>query len=72
MLGLKDRKKSMKMGDVKEKAKYLGIVPGKMKKAELIHTIQQWEGNTPCFGKCNGECTNDECCFITDCLKAKM
>ena len=31
MLGLKDRKKSMKMGDVKEKAKYLGIVPGKMK-----------------------------------------
>jgi hypothetical protein len=71
MLGLKERKRSMKMAEVKDKAKHLGIVPSKMKKVELIHTIQQWEGNTPCFGRSNGGCTNEECCFIGDCLRTK-
>jgi hypothetical protein len=71
MLGLKERKKSIKMAEVKEKAKYLGIVPGKMKKAELIQTIQEWEGNTSCFGRCNGQCTNEACCFIVDCLRTR-
>ncbi|MHC4187520.1 MAG: SAP domain-containing protein [Planctomycetota bacterium] len=71
MLGLKDRKKSMKIAEVREKAKYLGIVHGKMKKAELIHTIQEWEGNTPCFGRSDGQCTNEACCFIVDCLRTR-
>jgi hypothetical protein len=72
MLRLKEQKKSMKMAEIKEKARYLGIIPGKMKKAELIHSIQQAEGFTPCFGRCNGECTNEECCFIVDCVQTNL
>jgi hypothetical protein len=71
MLGVKTKRKSMRMVEIKDKAKFLGIVPGRMKKTELIHTIQQWEGNTQCFGRSNGECTNEECCFIGDCLRTK-
>ena len=59
---------SMKMIEVKEKAKTLGINAGKMKKIELIHSIQQTEGNTPCFGKSNGQCPYTNCCFMEDCL----
>ncbi len=59
----------MKLNEIKEKAKSLGINAGKMKKAELIHAIQQAEGNTPCFGRSNGQCPHTNCCFIDDCLK---
>lgn len=65
-------KKSIKMPQIREKAKALGITPGKMKKAELIHAIQQAEGYTPCFGKSNGHCPYTECCFRGDCLKTTL
>ena len=58
----------MKMIEVKEKAKSLGINAGKMKKTELIHSIQKTEGHTPCFGKSNGQCPYVDCCFMEDCL----
>jgi hypothetical protein len=58
----------MKMPQIKNKAKSLGITPGKMKKAELIHSIQIAEGCTPCFGRSNGQCGNTDCCFMPDCL----
>lgn len=54
------------------KARNLGIAPGKMKKAELIHAIQLVEGNTPCFGKSNGQCPYTDCCFMGDCLKIRF
>jgi len=59
----------MKIEDVRKKAKKLGINCGKMKKTELILSIQKAEGNTPCFGKSNGECQYTNCCFMEDCLK---
>lgn len=62
---------SMKLAEIKEKARGLGVTPGKMKKVELIHTIQMREGNTPCFGRSNGECGNVDCCFMADCLKTR-
>jgi len=40
-------KKRINMPEIRVKAKALGITPGKMKKAELIHAIQQAEGYTP-------------------------
>jgi hypothetical protein len=58
----------MKINEIKQKAKALGINCSKMKKAEIIHAIQRTEGNTPCFGKC--QYTN--CCFIDDCLKIQL
>ena len=63
---------NMKMLEIKEKAKPLGIVPGKMKKVELIHAIQKTEGNTPCFGKADNHCPYTDCCFMEDCLAAKQ
>ena len=64
--------KTMKMPEIREKAKTLGITPGKTKKTDLIHTIQQAEGYDPCFGQPNGQCSNADCCFICDCLKVKL
>ena len=64
-----EKPKTMKVAEVKTKAKELGIAPGKMKKIELIHAIQTAENNTPCYGTCNGWCEQSECCFITDCVK---
>lgn len=65
-------KKSMKMPEIKRKAQALGITPGKMKKVELIHSIQIAEGYTPCFGTSNGECPYTNCCFMEDCLKVRV
>lgn len=59
----------MKLGEVKKKAKKLGINFGKMNKTELIRTIQMAEGNTPCFGTSDGNCPHMDCCFMKDCLK---
>ena len=66
------KKSRMTIGDIRNKAQKLGITPGKMNKTELIHTIQTWEGYTPCFGQSNGECGNIGCCFMAECLKTKL
>jgi len=60
----------MTMTQIKAKAKTLGVIPGKMKKAELIHAIQATEGCTPCYGRSNGDCPWLECCWRSDCFKA--
>ena len=64
--------KSMKVAEVKMKAKNLGIAPGRMRKAELVHAIQLAEGYSPCFGRSNGQCSYDDCCFMADCLKLQL
>lgn len=63
--------KRMTMPEVRERAKMMGITPGKMKKAELIHSIQMAEGCTPCYGRSNGQCPWLECCWRSDCFKTK-
>jgi hypothetical protein len=63
--------KRMNIRQLQEKAKNIGIDPGKMKKTELIHTIQKTEGFTPCFGTANGYCPQEACCFRDDCLTSK-
>ena len=63
--------KRMTMPEIKKRAKMMGIMPGKMKKAELIHSIQRAESCTPCYGRSNGECPWLECCWRSDCFKAK-
>ena len=59
----------MKMTEVKEKARKMGVDPKKMNKTDLIRTIQKNEGYEECYGKSNGSCERDDCLFITDCLK---
>ncbi|MCK4291597.1 MAG: SAP domain-containing protein [Planctomycetes bacterium] len=61
--------KRMNMPEIKAKARDLGITPGKMKKTELIRSIQSAEGCTPCYGTSNGQCPYTDCCFIKDCLR---
>jgi hypothetical protein len=63
------KSKRMTMPKIRMKAKSLGIDFGKMKKPELIHTIQLTEGYSACFGTSGGHCDYTDCCFIQDCLK---
>jgi hypothetical protein len=72
MTATKVADKRMTMPEIKMKAKELGIEHGKMKKPELIHAIQTAEGNTPCFGRSNGQCPYTDCCFMKDCLKTRL
>ena len=71
MPAIKVLQKSMTMPQIREKARELGIKPGKTKKTELIRIIQQAEGNNPCYGRSNGQCPNIDCCFMSDCLKIR-
>ena len=61
--------KRMGMPEIRMKAKSLGLKPGKIKKAELIHAVQLAEGCMQCFGKSDGHCSYIDCCFIKDCLR---
>jgi hypothetical protein len=61
----------MSIPQLKAKAEKLGVNPGKMKKTELIHSIQRAEGFNPCFGTTNGYCPQEACCFRDDCLTLK-
>jgi hypothetical protein len=61
--------KTITMAEIGRKAIALGIQPGQMNKTELIHSIQQAEGNTACFRTSNGRCLFTDCCFMADCLK---
>lgn len=72
MPAVKQLAKSMKMPEIRKKAEALGINPGKMKKTELIHLIQETEGYTPCFGTSNGQCSQTDCCFMQDCFKIRF
>lgn len=64
------KSKRMSLPEIRSKAQYLGIDPGKMKKPELIHNIQVVEGYSPCFGTSGGHCDQTACCFVVDCLKS--
>ncbi len=61
----------MKIAEVREKAKALGLIPRNMRKADLIHAIQRKEGYTPCFRRSSGLCPHTDCCFRDDCLRIK-
>lgn len=59
----------MKMTDVKRKAKELGVKPGKIRKADLIRSIQAKEGNVPCYQTGLDSCDQTNCCWMSDCLQ---
>ncbi len=66
------KKKSIAMPQIQKKAKKLSIIPGKMKKTDLIHAIQQAENCTPCYGTSNGYCEYTDCCFMVDCPRTTL
>ncbi len=58
----------MKMQEVREMAKKLGLKTGGMKKVDLIRAIQSEEGNTPCYQTEVGSCDQTDCCWRDGCL----
>jgi len=59
----------MNMQEIRVLAKDLGIKYSRMKKAELIQTIQLTEGNFGCFSSAiSGDCDQTACLWRDDCL----
>jgi len=59
----------MKLNEIREKAKVLGIkVMATTKKADLVRQIQKAEGNFDCFGTAKDHCDQLDCCFREDCM----
>jgi hypothetical protein len=58
----------MKMQEIRQRAKLLGLKLGKKRKADLIRTIQAAEGNFSCFQTGSEACDQSGCCWREDCL----
>jgi hypothetical protein len=61
-------KNIMNVQEAREIAKGMGVSPGKMKKVELIRSIQVKEGNFPCFQAATHNCDQMDCRWRNDCL----
>ncbi|MBF0274642.1 MAG: SAP domain-containing protein [Nitrospinae bacterium] len=61
----------MKLQEIKDKAKGLGIKTSKIKKGDLVRSIQTAEGNIPCFESSVDYCDQKDCCWRPDCLNEK-
>ncbi|BCS55453.1 Rho termination factor N-terminal domain-containing protein [Geobacter sp. SVR] len=58
----------MRIEEIKEIAKQYGIKAGRMKKADLVRSIQAAEGNNTCFGTGqSGCCGQADCLWREDC-----
>jgi len=61
----------MKLQEIKDIAKKMGVVAGKMKKPDLIKAIQRAEGNNECFATDSvSSCGQMNCLWRADCMKA--
>lgn len=60
----------MKTTEIRARGKDMGLtLPTKMRKGEMIRSIQRAEGNSTCFGADGRfDCPQMECCWRTDCL----
>jgi len=63
----------MNVQEIREKAAIFGVQGvGRMRKADLVRSIQQAEGNSPCFGaEWRYNCGEIDCCWRDDCMKVK-
>lgn len=60
----------MKMADIRKRATELGLKSSRMKKVDLIRSIQTSEDNIPCFGTERVQyCGEEACLWRDDCLK---
>ena len=57
----------MKMAEIHIKAQNMGLVFGKMKKDELIRSIQTKEGYNACYKSNLTHCDQYECLWREDC-----
>jgi len=58
----------MKLEEIRPIAAGLGVKAGRMKKGELIRSIQKAEGNDPCFDTGQArQCGQENCLWREDC-----
>jgi len=58
----------MKIDEIKQIARQQNIKVSRGTKVELVHAIQQAEGNQPCFGSNSATgCEQHACLWRTDC-----
>ena len=58
----------MKLDEIRKIASQHNIKTGKVKKSELVRTIQQSEGNEPCFDTGRAAlCGQENCLWREDC-----
>jgi hypothetical protein len=57
--------------EIKKKAKSMGIANSKLEKEDLVHAIQESEGNFPCFKTAGDYCDQAACCWREDCICEK-
>jgi hypothetical protein len=61
----------MKVKDIQIMVRKLGLKPARLKKATLIHLIQNEEGNNECYEtSAVTTCGQDKCLWRSDCLKS--
>jgi hypothetical protein len=60
----------MKMPEIRSRAKELGLTQtNRMKKGDLIRSIQRTEGNFDCYASAaRFDCSQDGCCWRGHCL----
>lgn len=59
----------MKISEVQTIARTIGVIPGKMKKQDLIRAIQREEGYFECFATAyKGICDQTGCAWRGDCF----
>ncbi len=66
---MKEEEIVMKLEEIKEIAKQYNIKAAKMKKSDLVKTIQQAEGNEQCFDSGKAiQCGQNGCAWREDCV----
>jgi len=59
----------MKIDEIREIAKRQGVKAGRLKKSELVRSIQQAEGSQQCFDTNNSKkCGQPGCLWREDCV----
>jgi hypothetical protein len=66
--GIQLKEKAMNISEIKKLAKDRGLASGRMRKAELIHSLQAQERNSQCYNTdFSAHCGQPDCLWRGDC-----
>jgi hypothetical protein len=52
----------------RDRATRLALATGRMTDMNMVHAMQKYEGNEPCFGRTQSECEHAHCRWHGDCM----
>lgn len=59
----------MNFNEIRKRAKEMNIITYRLKKPDIIRSIQRTENNIECFGTQRvGHCNEDQCLWRQDCV----